>query len=506
MEHTTLNRIHVLPLTKAAAVQVLAHAPSSRLFSAGIDDTKLITVGENVPNDTNTRKAQITTVLRHLGGKSQKLCRSDFLLCEDCNSSEYCMYGVVDCLPKPGLPIAASTALFLEGDPIGYGMNCIALVQDQIESRDAVAAQQSMSSSRIKDFFKNIMQAVTMSQTENEDADSWTASKRDLCDNPDFGRQVVEKLTSECLIIYKGQYLTILRDRLLVQEYFSSDNGPISSPMISLGVQEARIEIAINEIFSKVQIAPLIDTVPSVYRLNLFEDCLKPYLLSHSLQQYAEGDLLEVDGIQFKFLATEPVSKQANDPADHLLMMPSSLIAGTTALLSESLNDIGDIHAPQRDVLLPRRIGPRTAIYLGNPIIPHWVDILPRHQQNAVRRLPPQLQTYALLRQIGESSPHDIDRILRTFDMMANARTSVHFDAAQDAKITEACKKFMVKNPSGALDSFYCSVCLTDKMADTDIVLLPCNHQFHHRCVVHWFRRTFTCPLCKRNLETNVTS
>ncbi len=42
-----------------------------------------------------------------------------------------------------------------------------------------------------------------------------------------------------------------------------------------------------------------------------------------------------------------------------------------------------------------------------------------------------------------------------------------------------------------------CPICLEQK---TNIVLLPCNHAFHDRCILKWFTRNLTCPVCREEV------
>jgi hypothetical protein len=56
----------------------------------------------------------------------------------------------------------------------------------------------------------------------------------------------------------------------------------------------------------------------------------------------------------------------------------------------------------------------------------------------------------------------------------------------------------------GADDTKECCVCMEDLAAptdgDDDSVMLPCSHVFHNQCLVPWFSRRSTCPMCRRNM------
>lgn len=45
-----------------------------------------------------------------------------------------------------------------------------------------------------------------------------------------------------------------------------------------------------------------------------------------------------------------------------------------------------------------------------------------------------------------------------------------------------------------------CPVC-TESMQDREVVTLDCGHAFHAVCVVEWFRRKGSCPLCRDNVD-----
>jgi hypothetical protein len=44
-----------------------------------------------------------------------------------------------------------------------------------------------------------------------------------------------------------------------------------------------------------------------------------------------------------------------------------------------------------------------------------------------------------------------------------------------------------------------CAICLEQ---DGGRLILPCGHGFHRGCVLSWFERRVTCPLCARDPRT----
>lgn len=46
-----------------------------------------------------------------------------------------------------------------------------------------------------------------------------------------------------------------------------------------------------------------------------------------------------------------------------------------------------------------------------------------------------------------------------------------------------------------------CAVCKDDFVTGDETVLLRCSHRYHEECIVPWFRRAATCPVCRVLLE-----
>lgn len=43
-----------------------------------------------------------------------------------------------------------------------------------------------------------------------------------------------------------------------------------------------------------------------------------------------------------------------------------------------------------------------------------------------------------------------------------------------------------------------CPVCMEEK---NNVLLLPCQHQFHADCILKWTERSFACPLCRTEIS-----
>ena len=44
-----------------------------------------------------------------------------------------------------------------------------------------------------------------------------------------------------------------------------------------------------------------------------------------------------------------------------------------------------------------------------------------------------------------------------------------------------------------------CSICLNNLDEEQSYTLEACNHQFHTKCIINWFRNSSSCPCCRNN-------
>ncbi len=45
-----------------------------------------------------------------------------------------------------------------------------------------------------------------------------------------------------------------------------------------------------------------------------------------------------------------------------------------------------------------------------------------------------------------------------------------------------------------------CSICF-DEFKDKNIFKLPCGHTYHYNCIMDWFDKEMTCPLCRTKFK-----
>jgi hypothetical protein len=48
-----------------------------------------------------------------------------------------------------------------------------------------------------------------------------------------------------------------------------------------------------------------------------------------------------------------------------------------------------------------------------------------------------------------------------------------------------------------------CVVCLTNYEVNDKVLILPCTHLFHTKCIKDWFKSQNTCPICKYKIDKN---
>ena len=46
-----------------------------------------------------------------------------------------------------------------------------------------------------------------------------------------------------------------------------------------------------------------------------------------------------------------------------------------------------------------------------------------------------------------------------------------------------------------------CSVCLEKFVKNQVILILPCHHKFHYKCMKPWFGKSTCCPLCRLDIK-----
>ncbi|XP_020191376.1 E3 ubiquitin-protein ligase SGR9, amyloplastic-like [Aegilops tauschii subsp. strangulata] len=73
-------------------------------------------------------------------------------------------------------------------------------------------------------------------------------------------------------------------------------------------------------------------------------------------------------------------------------------------------------------------------------------------------------------------------------------------------QVTAAHCRFMAAARGVNAGTSECCVCMENLAAHEvdgpDALMLPCSHDFHARCLLPWFHRQSTCPMCRRDMIT----
>lgn len=426
----------------------------------------------------------------------------------------FCIWIAADVVPSLiGGCANSSTTVYFEGPEVRH-CKYVELLHSPAIRREIISEQSSCSSTP---WYKGIWRSLSLnfgSPTEhdgfNEDESSY------LLDLQEEIRHVLDRVEKKVkkksiaampgtfLRYGTGQFLLVGKVISETEEIKNEAEEVISRVGPGLVTRSTEISVKIDEsgYFSKVHISAFDDTIPRSYNVNLFEDYLRPYLYSNGLKMFGESDIFEIQAVQFKVLATEPASTP-------IITSIFDAQASTTSILAAPfLVDEFPAGGYRFDNMAGRkRIGPLTQIYFGAPILPQWMDILDADQQAAVRFLPSHLQTFAIIRFIGESHPHDIERVMNTLNIVNSGNSGRNEPDPTYAKslVDKLRAESVGKVPAESVGdeaSEHCSVCLY-AINVTDLVVLPCKHKFHYDCILHWFMRTPTCPLCKQLFESS---
>ena len=58
-------------------------------------------------------------------------------------------------------------------------------------------------------------------------------------------------------------------------------------------------------------------------------------------------------------------------------------------------------------------------------------------------------------------------------------------------------KKQCKQKENGEMEFPKCIICLLEINEGIDSILLPCEHIYHEKCIIQWFKTHNTCPLCR---------
>ena len=67
------------------------------------------------------------------------------------------------------------------------------------------------------------------------------------------------------------------------------------------------------------------------------------------------------------------------------------------------------------------------------------------------------------------------------------------------ARTIDQLNEYLVDNTTLVEDGLDCCICLDKFDENGKSIVLKCNHRFHTNCIINWFEKELTCPLCRRN-------
>ncbi len=53
------------------------------------------------------------------------------------------------------------------------------------------------------------------------------------------------------------------------------------------------------------------------------------------------------------------------------------------------------------------------------------------------------------------------------------------------------------------LNNDICSICIDNFSPRQMSIVLHCNHKFHKKCILEWFKKELTCPMCRTSVYIN---
>jgi len=57
------------------------------------------------------------------------------------------------------------------------------------------------------------------------------------------------------------------------------------------------------------------------------------------------------------------------------------------------------------------------------------------------------------------------------------------------------------KYAKGKFSEDKCIICQYEYKTDEQLIILPCNHNFHLECIIEWLKKEKTCPFCKSEIN-----
>lgn len=80
-------------------------------------------------------------------------------------------------------------------------------------------------------------------------------------------------------------------------------------------------------------------------------------------------------------------------------------------------------------------------------------------------------------------------------------------DLLNDDELDECCDNFVCENDQDDEDEkMLCVICMCDFEIKQVLRILPCNHEYHIKCIDKWLKSNRTCPICRHYLQPKSSS
>ena len=66
---------------------------------------------------------------------------------------------------------------------------------------------------------------------------------------------------------------------------------------------------------------------------------------------------------------------------------------------------------------------------------------------------------------------------------------------------SDSPKSLNSTNSSSSKESETCVICIEPLQSKQSTIILNCNHVYHKDCILDWFNKELTCPMCRKPVE-----
>lgn len=121
--------------------------------------------------------------------------------------------------------------------------------------------------------------------------------------------------------------------------------------------------------------------------------------------------------------------------------------------------------------------------------------------QESFRELKDAITGPALKEAITESVKEELTALKEAMTESVKGELTAIKEAITDA-IIEALQKDRESRPLGKYQTWgdECSLCLLPLLGHK-LGRLPCDHHFHHACIIRWVTRIQRCPVCRHRFH-----